>query len=707
MSVVPSVSHEKPLTVSSPRATAKPVREIWITWLTLVFTLAVFVLVTKELGQLLLEQISHHDYLVVFELVVFSAIVTFLVYGNVVYQMTRIGYFRRLAQHTPESTTTLERFYDMPAAPTLAVLVPSYKEDANVVRLTLLSAALQDYPHRRVTLLVDDPPHPKQAADQKILAESRALSLELQTLFDGMRERFAVAAHDYRARREAGSAVSVADARAAAQLYRQAAAWLNELAQRYCGDDHVGRFIRARVFESQSASHVQRAAELECMTHADGARLDHEYHRLSALFRVEFHSFERKRYINLSHEANKAMNLNSYLALMGQSLHEVLRHDGLHLETTSVANASFVVPDADYVITLDADSIIMPDYAPRLIHHLQAAGNERVAVAQTPYSAFPGAPGVLERVGGATTDIQYNIHQGFTYYGGTYWVGANALLRKRALDDIRETDQERGYTIHRFIQDRTVIEDTESSVDLIARGWQLYNYPERLAYSATPPDFGSLLIQRRRWANGGLIILPKLLRYLSTRLHKRGKLAEGFLRTHYLVSISVVNIGLLIMLAVPFDERIESMWLPLTAAPYFFLYARDLMQLGYRLSDLLRVYALNLLLIPVNLGGVFKSIQQAITRCKIPFGRTPKVVGRTAAPAWYVIAEYALLLQWLVGAAVDAYHQRWALVAFCLVNAAFLAYAIYTFIGLRASVEDIAAGFEKRPAAVAAQATAG
>lgn len=63
----------------------------------------------------------------------------------------------------------------------------------------------------------------------------------------------------------------------------------------------------------------------------------------------------------------------------------------------------------------------------------------------------------------------------------------------------------------RFIQDRTVIEDTESSIDLRRKEWRLYNYPERLSYSATPPDFGSLVIQRGRWANGGLLILPKLL----------------------------------------------------------------------------------------------------------------------------------------------------------------------------------------------------
>jgi cellulose synthase/poly-beta-1,6-N-acetylglucosamine synthase-like glycosyltransferase len=55
--------------------------------------------------------------------------------------------------------------------------------------------------------------------------------------------------------------------------------------------------------------------------------------------------------------------------------------------------------------------------------------------------------------------------------------------------------------VRRYIQDRTVIEDTESSVDLVAKGWELTNYPERLSYSATPPDFGALVIQRRRWAN--------------------------------------------------------------------------------------------------------------------------------------------------------------------------------------------------------------
>jgi cellulose synthase (UDP-forming) len=143
----------------------------------------------------------------------------------------------------------------------------------------------------------------------------------------------------------------------------------------------------------------------------------------------------------------------------------------------------------------------------------------------------------LERVAGATTDMQHLIHQGFTYFHASYWVGANAILRVRALDAIKETDTERGFPIARYIQDRTVIEDTESTIDLLQKGWEVYNYLEQLAFSATPPDFGALIIQRRRWANGGLIIFPKLLRYLWGGPHAFVRRAtETFVRAHYLVS---------------------------------------------------------------------------------------------------------------------------------------------------------------------------
>ena len=113
------------------------------------------------------------------------------------------------------------------------------------------------------------------------------------------------------------------------------------------------------------------------------------------------------------------------------------------------------------------------------------------------------------------------------------------------------------WEIRRYIQDRTVIEDTESTIDLAIHGWRLLNYPERLAYSATPPDFGSLCIQRRRWANGGLLILPKLREAITSRSTARrhgSRFGEVFLRVNYMASIFWSSLCLLILLAYPFDS---------------------------------------------------------------------------------------------------------------------------------------------------------
>lgn len=625
--------------------------------------------------------------------ILFMLLFSGLVWGGVVYQLARLGYLRRLARHVPTDRETLERYFDDERAPTLTVLIPSYKEEPEVVRRTLLSAALQDYPHRRVVLLLDDPPVPTNAEDATRLARMRAMPRELQSLLHPLASRFAAEHRAFLRHWNTKGIDCRGEGGRLAHLCREAASWFDAREQDCRTTDHAEALLARRVFAAARDAERRRAGEFEQRAAAgelDEAAILHGYRRLNHLLHVEFDCFERKRYVNLPHEANKAMNLNGYIALMGRSFREVVRPDGLHLERCRPAEATLHVPDTDYLITLDADSLIAPDYAARLIHLMQQPGNERLAVAQTPYSAFPDAPGALERIAGATTDIQYLSHQGFTAYGATYWVGANALLRVTALRDIATEDSERGFPVRKFIQDRTVIEDTESSVDLAARGWRLYNYPERLAWSATPPDFGALVIQRRRWANGGLIILPKLIRYLATSAHT--SVMEGFVRTHYLASPTVANAGLLLLLVLPFGEDSLIAWVPLAAAPYFLLYARDLAQIGYRWSDTLRVYALNLLLIPVNLGGVLKSLHQAVTGRKTQFARTPKVTGRTASPTLYVATPVLLLGAWLTGAGMNIWGGHWTLAACGLVNAAFLAYAVRTFVGWQECREDVARG---------------
>jgi cellulose synthase/poly-beta-1,6-N-acetylglucosamine synthase-like glycosyltransferase len=278
-----------------------------------------------------------------------------------------------------------------------------------------------------------------------------------------------------------------------------------------------------------------------------------------------------------------------------------------------------------------------------------------------------------------------------TYNGATFWVGANAILRKRALADIEEVEYKGPFKIYRYISDRTVIEDTESTIDLAAGGWTLHNYNERLAFSATPPDFGSLAIQRNRWANGGLLILPKMWRAVRER-RKRGErtsIGELLLRVNYMASTFWASLFVLCLMIIPFNGHLVSPLTYAVAIPYFVVMAVDLKYCGYKYSDALRIYGFNLLLLPVNLAGSLSSIVQALTGAKGKFMRTPKVRNRTVPAFLYVTLPY-LLVGWSVYTFKVAYeHDLWSNAVFAAINGVLGAYAIVAFIGVRNSLVDI------------------
>ena len=77
----------------------------------------------------------------------------------------------------------LEHFFAR-TAPSVTVLIPSYKEDERIIRTTVLSAALQDYPGLRVVLLIDDPAHPTRRKDRLLLEQARSVAASVQELLD-------------------------------------------------------------------------------------------------------------------------------------------------------------------------------------------------------------------------------------------------------------------------------------------------------------------------------------------------------------------------------------------------------------------------------------------------------------------------------------------------------------------------------------------
>ena len=625
----------------------------------------------------------------------YLVIVTLLTFSALMYLVARQGALQRFSTHVRVPRAELDRHFSE-QQPSITVLVPSYSEEPEVVRKTLMSAALQEYPAMRVVLLVDDKPDPSNPAVAARLNATRELGNDIMRLFAEPRTRFSSALYRFEQQCAGHMPVTQATIIELAVHYAWAATWLNAFADKEEIDDHVDTFFVEQVLNGL-ASELRLVGQALMTSCQEGVQLPVErvrqlYRRLAWIFDAEVTVFERKKYASLSHEANKAMNLNSYIGLMGGTYLQRETPDGpILIPVAEGQKGDVTFADSEFLLTLDADSILLREYCLRLVYFLQQPDNARVAVTQTPYSSFRGAGTRIERLAGATTDIQHILHQGMSHYGATFWVGANAVIRKRALDDIAETEWAGGFEVRRFIQDRTVIEDTESSIDLTLHGWSLVNYPERLSYSATPPDFGSLIVQRRRWANGGLLILPKLWAQTRER-RRRGELVsrtEILLRLNYMASITWASFSLIFMLAFPFDGQLLSPFVVLAALPYFISMASDLKYCRYKRTDVLRIYGFNLILLPVNLAGVLKSLQQALTSKKIPFARTPKVKNRTVSPLFYILVPLLIVAFSAFTFWRDAQAHNWANAAFECFNALTASWAIVSYIGIGNALADI------------------
>lgn len=624
----------------------------------------------------------------------YLVVMTLLTFSALMYLIARQGALQRFSRHMRVPRAKLDNHFEQ-NRPSITALIPSYNEEPEVIYKTLLSAALQEYPSMRIVLLMDDNPHASDAATADRLDATRALGRKIEKLLATPQRRAQKALAEFESK-STSRRLTPAQIRKLAKEYVAAAEWLNHQADKTTIEDHVDVFfadqvLRALADELRLTAEALNVSAVEngVVTHVRALQL---YRRLVWIFTAQMDVFERKRYASLSHEANKAMNINSYIGLMGGRYVKQSTPEGpILVSVKRNRKADLVVPDSDFVLTLDADSVLLRDYCLRLVYYAQLPGNEKVAVVQTPYSSFRGASTRIERLAGATTDLQHILHQGKTHYNATFWVGANAIIRKEALASIVETEWIGGFEIKRYVQDRTVIEDTESSVDLALKGWKLVNYPERLSYSATPPDFGSLIVQRRRWANGGLLIMPKLL--ARHREHKRLRepvsYIELFLRSNYMASIAWASFGLVFILAYPYDSRLLSPLVLLAALPYFMAMASDLHYCGYKRTDIFRIYGFNLILLPVNLAGVLKSLQQALTGKKIAFARTPKVKNRTLAPFLYVAAPIAIIAFSVLTFWRDFTAGNMANATFAAFNAVVGTWAFVSYIGIGHALVDL------------------
>src|SRR5262249_53886101 len=163
-----------------------------------------------------------------------------------------------------------------------------------------------------------------------------------------------------------------------------------------------------------------------------------------------------------------------------------------------------------------------------------------------------------------------------------------------------------------FIKDDILIEDAAATIDLLHKGWGIHHDHHRLSYSATPPDFGSLIIQRRRWANGGLFVMPRLLIFAMRFPWSVRGWFNVMMRTPNLTSAASNGVFFCVFILIPFGNDLVPPWMALAMLPSMLLTGLGLVRAGYRITDLFAVLALSVLLIPVNLSGTLHSLRQAV-----------------------------------------------------------------------------------------------
>src|SRR6266446_117354 len=107
--------------------------EVALTVVTLAITAVACALLAVESTAVLGKMADRGDVPGALGQILFMSIVALLIWGSLVYQLTRLAYFLRRLDHRPASARALEEFSDG-AVPPRTEHVPSYKEEPQGVQ---------------------------------------------------------------------------------------------------------------------------------------------------------------------------------------------------------------------------------------------------------------------------------------------------------------------------------------------------------------------------------------------------------------------------------------------------------------------------------------------------------------------------------------------------------------------------------------------
>lgn len=161
--------------------------------------------------------------------------------------------------------------------------------------------------------------------------------------------------------------------------------------------------------------------------------------------------------------------------------------------------------DGELVVVFDADHVPSRDFLARTVGFF--VEDPKLFLVQTPH--FFLNPDPIDRNVGFRTDCPpenemfYHLsHRGLDRWGGAFFCGSAALLRRKALDEAGGFAGE------------TITEDAETALGIHRNGWKSLYVDHAMIAGLQPETFVSFIQQRGRWATGmmQLLILKNPLR---------------------------------------------------------------------------------------------------------------------------------------------------------------------------------------------------
>ncbi|SPJ25962.1 UDP-forming cellulose synthase catalytic subunit [Palleronia abyssalis] len=151
----------------------------------------------------------------------------------------------------------------------------------------------------------------------------------------------------------------------------------------------------------------------------------------------------------------------------------------------------------ELVVIFDADHAPTPDFLMRTVGYFSQ--NPRLFLVQTPHFFLNDDP-VARNLGlGAAppeNEMFYRqLHEGLDRWGGAFFCGSAAVLRRRALDEVGG------------ISGTSITEDAETALQIHGRGWESLYVNHAMIAGLQPETFASFLQQRGRWATGMIQLL--------------------------------------------------------------------------------------------------------------------------------------------------------------------------------------------------------